>query len=449
MPNFPWFPFGHNLPDGRIGRLRQEGDGFQIVADQESEGTFLVIESGSLVNDGVNELLDPVRDGFRSFRFGGTAYLSRLFDKAQEPLMICDWRNVLGLPTSSDALALAGAIRRLRAAFPKADCGQAIFLPAFDQCLPVKETNTAQNMRSLAIEILVAGARLSSFDVRSIRSINSWLTPVEIAEFLSALGIDAPSPTSPTLGIDPASFVLAGRPEIEQFFREYVLEPAADRERYAAFGVKAPNGVLLFGPPGSGKSHAVGKLRAALNWPTFEIDLGALGSPLIHQTSVALRKAFDEAKRNAPALIVLEELDALAPSRGPLTHDYKIEEVTELLRFVERASDSGILVVATTNRRDALDPATLRKGRFDHAIELGYPTAEQVFSVLNALLHDRPHSEVFNLDRLATKLAGRALSDIAWVVNEAARLAARAKKEAIDEIDSFSAMNRLESSSYL
>jgi ATP-dependent 26S proteasome regulatory subunit len=204
-----------------------------------------------------------------------------------------------------------------------------------------------------------------------------------------------------------------------------------------------PNGVLLYGPPGSGKSYAVGRLRTALGWPIFEIELSALGSPFIHQTSVALRKTFEQAKFKSPALIVLEEIDAVASARGPMTHDHKIEEVSELLRLVESASENNILVVATTNRREALDPAILRKGRFDHAIELGYPTDDEVCAALDGLLNDRPHRDIPNLKQLAGKLAGRPMSDIAWVVNEAARLAARAKKDAIDEIDLFSALKRL------
>jgi ATP-dependent Zn protease len=175
----------------------------------------------------------------------------------------------------------------------------------------------------------------------------------------------------------------------------------------------------------------------------LEINLGSLGSAFIHQTSVALRKTFDEAKRKAPALIVLEEIDALAASRSPMTQDHKVEEVTELLRLVESASKNGILVVATTNRKDALDPAILRKGRFDHAIEVDYPTAEEVFATLDSMLNDRPHKEIQNLNQLSIKLAGRPMSDVAWVMNEAARLAARGKKDAIDETDLFAALGRL------
>jgi ATP-dependent Zn protease len=175
----------------------------------------------------------------------------------------------------------------------------------------------------------------------------------------------------------------------------------------------------------------------------FEVDLGSVGSPFVHQTTVALRQRFDAAKRNAPALVVLEEIDAIASSRGPMTHDHKVEEINEVLRLVESAAKNNILVIATTNRREALDPALLRKGRFDHAIEVGYPTAEEVFAALTAMLKDKPHHHIHNFDQIASRLAGRPMSDSAWVINEAARLAARAKKDAIDEIDLFSALKRL------
>jgi cell division protease FtsH len=439
MSGFPWFPIGHGLPGGSVGRLRQEGIGYQIVSDQTKNATFLILESGSLASEGAKNLLGSAITGFHSSEFAGRSYLLRRFEKAEEPIIIRDWSKVMGLPTSSDTATIGNAIRRLREAFPKADIGGALFLPAFGECLPISEGS--QDARRLAVQFLVAGAELSSIDANSIRAVNSWLLPEEISAFLTALKIDAPQIQSRSA--DPASFALPGRPELERFFREYVLEPSADRERYSALGVKMPNGVLLYGPPGSGKSHALGKLVTALGWPMFEINLGSLGSPFVHQTSVALKKVFDDAKRKAPALILLEEIDAVAASRGPMTQDHKVEEVTELLRLVETASKYNILVVATTNRKEALDPAILRKGRFDHAVEVAYPTADEVSTALNAMLNDRPHRAIQNLAQLSDRLAGRPMSDVAWVVNEAARLTARAKKDAIDEIDLFTALKRL------
>jgi ATP-dependent Zn protease len=155
-----------------------------------------------------------------------------------------------------------------------------------------------------------------------------------------------------------------------------------------------------------------------------------------------MRKAFEQAKRSAPSLLILEEIDAVAPARGPLSHDHKVEELTEILRMIESAAKSGVLVLATTNRREALDPAILRKGRFDHSVHVDYPTKQEVELALRGMLKDRPHG-LKDLSTLSEALAGRPMSDVAWVVNEAARLAARAKKDMIEEDELRDALSRL------
>jgi cell division protease FtsH len=444
MSDFPWFPFGYRIPGGMTGPLRREGPGYQVVAMQEAGRVALVLEGSSFIGRAAEGLPSSAMHSFSSFEFGAKSYLSQVFGKDEQPVIIKEWSKVMGLPTSPQLSGLSNAVRKLRERFPKADIGRTLYLPALEECLPTSETNKPQDLRLLAVEVLAGGAPIASTDVLAVRSVNSWLQPEEIEKFLVTLGVTTDADHAHT--VDPASFSLPGRPRLEKFFREYVLEPYADRERYAALGVRTPNGILLYGPPGSGKSHAVAKLKAALGWPSFEIDLGAMGSPYIHQTSVALRQIFSEAQRKAPAIVVMEEVDALATSRGPNTQSYKTEEITELLRLVETASENNILVIGTTNRRDSLDPAFLRKGRFDHEEEVGYPDRDEVRHALDSMLRDRPHGALPNLDRLAASLAKRPMSDISWVVNEAARLAVRAKKSSIDEIDLFSALGSLRKS---
>jgi cell division protease FtsH len=444
MAGFPWFPLGYEIPGCSVGPLRREGVGYQIVVARGSDRIALVIDRTSFVGRSAQKL--AATRGFGSFEFAGKSYFARVFDKDEQPIAIEDWPKLMSLPTSSEVSGLSQAIERLLQESIKADVGRALFLPAFDECLAVAETEQPQDLRKLAQDVLTAGAPLPELTVASIRAINSWVLQEDVERFLDVLGVrDVRMDIAPTVKVNPASFSLPGRPKLEQFFREYVLDPSANPERYAALGVQMPNGVLLYGPPGSGKSHAIRKLKAVLGWTIKEINLGKIGSPYIHQTSIALERIFNEAKLEAPAIIVLEEVDAMAAARGGGLDSHKTEEVAQLLQLIEVAAENRILVVGTTNRKDALDPAFTRKGRLDHMIEVGYPTGDEVRQAIEAMLENRPHTELPNIDQLARRLANRPMSDVAWVINEAARLAARGQKDALDELDLFSALDRLRS----
>lgn len=139
----------------------------------------------------------------------------------------------------------------------------------------------------------------------------------------------------------------------------------------------------------------------------------------------------------------MEEIDALVGARGSGSHDYKVEEISELMRQVEKAGERGILVIATTNRIEAIDRAMLRKGRFDHKIEVGLPNKEEILDALEGLLADRPTVKGLNLEGFVESLAGRNMADVAWAVDEAARLAVKTGKSAIDDICLFEALKRL------
>ena len=279
---------------------------------------------------------------------------------------------------------------------------------------------------------------------RQIRGFNPWLTEGEILDFLEGFGFTSePVAERREAKAQEGPFSLAGRPELEAFFREYVIEQHRLKDRYAAMGVQPPSGILLYGPPGSGKTFAVRTLASYLGWPVFELGMGEIGSPFIHQTSVKLNALFRQAAEKAPSIVVIDEVDALAGARGIGSQDYKVEEISELLKLVEAAAGSGVTLVATTNRKEAIDPAFLRKGRFDHAFEVDYPSAEEVLSVLESLVSERPHVPGLGLATAAERLACRPMSDAAWVVNEAARLAVKSSKDAIDDICLFGAISKL------
>ncbi|MCK1668980.1 ATP-binding protein [Bradyrhizobium sp. 153] len=434
MSGFPWFPIGQKLASGTVGRLRTEGPGYQVLQEQAGDALMLVLACGEPVADDAARI-----DGasqFAEFEFGSRRFLSVPVAKSSEPVPLQQWPKRFGLPTTSDVRALGVAIVGMRGRAPRAEVASALFLPALKACLAVKNVGATEDMGQVAAQILTA-SQASALDVGSVRAANPWVSADDIKFFLSALGVSELAEPVP-----PEAFALPGRPALEAFFREYVLEPSADPERYQALRVQLPNGILLYGPPGSGKTHAVDTLVAALRRPTFRLDLGEVGSPFIHQTTVAMRQAFEQAKRSAPSLLVLEEIDAVASARGPMSQDHKVEELTEILRMIEAAAKNGVLVLATTNRKEALDPAVLRTGRFDHTVLVDYPTAEEVKLALTGMLKVRPHDAI-DLSPASRSLAGRPMSDAAWVVNEAARLTARAQHDRITNAFLNEALSRL------
>lgn len=423
------------LASGTAGRLRAEGPGYQVLQDQAGDAVILVLAAGERAAEDAAQI--PGGSPFAEVEFSGRRFLTVRVAKSSEPVPLLQWPKRFGLPTTSDVRILAKAIADMHRRAPRAEVASALFLPALEVCLRVKDAESAEDKRQVAAQILTASAQTSSLDVGCVRNANPWVSSDDISFFLKAFGVsEFEEPVA------PEAFALPGRPALEAFFREYVIEPSADPERYQALRVQLPNGILLYGPPGSGKTHAVETLVAALRRPTFRLDLGEVGSPFIHQTTVAMRQAFEQAKRSAPSLLVLEEIDAVAPARGPMSQDHKVEELTEILRMIESAAKNGVLVLATTNRKEALDPAVLRTGRFDHSVLVDYPTKDEVELALHGMMKDRPHDHM-DLSDASRALAGRPMSDAAWVVNEAARLSARAKRDRIT-LDAFQqAMQRL------
>lgn len=229
-------------------------------------------------------------------------------------------------------------------------------------------------------------------------------------------------------------FTLTGRPELEKFFNEHIINILNEPERYKKLGIDFPSSIILYGPPGCGKTYAVDKLVEFLDLPKYEINSSTIASPYIHDTSKKISAMFEAAANSAPSVVVIDEMESYMSDRNSFGESsHHTEEVAEFLRQIQEANKKHVLVIAMTNLLDKIDPAILRKGRFDHHIEVGYPSEEEIKSLLEFLLAKISVSKEIDISVIASKLVGKSLADVSFVIKEAALISG---KMGLDEISS-------------
>jgi cell division protease FtsH len=296
---------------------------------------------------------------------------------------------------------------------------------------------------------LSGGAHISASSVRRLGRMLSWLSEDQILQIAAAAGlglqrertaaeaaeemIPGERPAGPS-GLDTgARFELAGRAALEAFFNEHVIDIVRNAERYKALGIDFPGATILNGPPGCGKTFAVEQLVAFLGWPSFHISASSVASPFIHETSRKIAKVFESAMAAAPSVLVIDEMEAFLADREMGTGHHRVEEMAEFLRRIPEAVQSRVLLIAMTNRIEMIDPAILRRGRFDHHIKVDFASVEEIVALLRKLLAQLPTRGEIEFEQLARSLSGRPLSDVVFVVREGARLAARSGQEGLDQ----------------
>lgn len=240
---------------------------------------------------------------------------------------------------------------------------------------------------------------------------------------------------------------VAGMHALKALLRRDVVAPIRNPEPYRRYGLSIPNGILLYGPPGCGKTYIARQLAEELGHYFVEIIPSALASPYVHQSVIQIRELFDAAAEQAPAVMFIDEFEALVPPRGELGghQQYKAEEVNEFLAHLNGCSEKKIFVIAATNQPEKIDPAVRRTGRLDKLIYVGPPDAEARREMLALHLEGRPVAPDCDLGVLADALEGYSASDIRFLVDEAARDALRRTQDITHE--SFrSAMTRVQPS---
>jgi DNA polymerase III delta prime subunit len=216
---------------------------------------------------------------------------------------------------------------------------------------------------------------------------------------------------------------VAGMHALKGLLRREVVAPIRNPEPYRRYGLSIPNGILLYGPPGCGKTYIARQLAEELGHFFVEIIPSELASPYVHQSVMRIRELFDTAAEQAPAVLFIDEFEALVPPRGELGghQQYKAEEVNEFLAHLNGCSDRKIFVIAATNQPEKIDPAVRRTGRLDKLIYVGPPDDEARKEMLMLYLEGRPVGADVDVDALAKTLEGYSASDIRFLVDEAAR----------------------------
>ena len=228
---------------------------------------------------------------------------------------------------------------------------------------------------------------------------------------------------------------VAGAEEAKQELEE-VVEFLKHPQKYNDLGAKIPKGVLLYGPPGTGKTLLAKAVAGEAGVPFFSISGSDFVEMFVGVGASRVRDLFDQAKKSAPCIVFIDEIDAVGRQRGAGLgggHDEREQTLNQLLVEMDGFSaNEGIIMIAATNRPDILDPALLRPGRFDRQIVVDRPDIKGRTEILKVHVKGKPVGPDVNLDVIAQRTPGFTGADLSNLVNEAALLTARKDKKAIN-----------------
>ncbi|GMW00556.1 MAG: hypothetical protein AMXMBFR84_16930 [Candidatus Hydrogenedentota bacterium] len=456
-----WLPRGHVLADrSKMRSLLHSGDEWQLFETDGPDNLLLVLPR--LAQKWIEaRLLDGSLLG--ELEFGSTQYRILSGDKRYS---IAPVENADSPSSKVDAIAFSIALRESRRLSPDVSFHDAIYVEQYSRLLPTWTLSPSIDDATVLGTWITGGVAVSTQSFRRLTNLTGWMPAGDLAEIVSAAGLpvpgdasvltkrrDASLPETAGKAISPAistraeeaaspeertcpdSFRLPGRPQLEMFFNEHVIDIIFNAEKYRALGIEFPSAIVLHGPPGCGKTFAVERLVEFIDWPSYSIDSNSVGSPYIHETSKKISEVFDKAIDSAPSVLVIDEMESFLAHRQSAGTSglHHVEEVAEFLRRIPEAIKQRVLIIAMTNLIEMIDPAILRRGRFDHVIEVGMPSRLEVDSLLSSLLNKLPKSDDLDMGPALAALTGKALSDAAFVVREASRLAAKAGKLVIDQ----------------
>lgn len=231
---------------------------------------------------------------------------------------------------------------------------------------------------------------------------------------------------------------VAGLKEEKEELSE-IVDFLKNPERFAKLGARIPKGVLMVGPPGTGKTYLSKAVAGEAKVPFFSISGSDFVEMFVGVGASRVRSMFEEAKANSPCIIFIDEIDAVGRQRGTGLgggHDEREQTLNQLLVEMDGFStNEGIIMIAATNRPDILDRALLRPGRFDRTVHIGVPDVNERIEILKIHISNKPVAEDINLENIARATTGFTPADLENLTNEAALLAARDSREIITQND--------------
>lgn len=399
----------------KLKALIYEQEGWEIYRTVTNSTLLIVVRSiyEKWIEDRVLFSVDP----FKISNIDGVEY-AYLFSPKQ--FVLVPVKNGIPFCDGRIAIAFAAALKQIRK-YTNSSLSDGIFIEEYGYILPTYTSEILSD--DLMLGSFLAGGRRESF---STSTVLSPLLNEEICQKVSEITGIAKEVVPQANNKSENQFRLAGRPDLTRFFNEHIISILNEPERYKKLGIDFPSAILLYGPPGCGKTYAVNKLVEYLGLPEFEINSSTIASPFIHDTAKKISEVFARAIHCAPSIVVIDEMESYLSDRNSVTSNSQhIEEVAEFLRQIQNAQDNHVLVIAMTNMYDKIDPAILRRGRFDHHIEVGLPSEEEIYDLLLNITKNISMEPDIDLRQFAAGLKGKTLADVSFVIKEAGLLSGR------------------------
>ena len=446
-----WLPRGTAITaDKRVKRMISAGKDWQIyLTNQDS---YVLAATTSIYEKWIDKydlpegvFVEALINDCKVFCGSGN-YLVSSLDKGPYP------------ENNGQVEAFSIAFNTTKKLFPNADLHDAVYIEEYSLILPGEQISENEESNVVYGKWLTGGVNISATAFKRMLQLMSWLPKESLRKSFELAGIEIEEDVeqdndTENVSLEKAKnikedvdsiaisalptdkFTLVGRPDLENFLNDNIVDIVLNQEQYKRMGISFPGATILHGAPGCGKTYAVEKLSEYLGWKRFDIDSSTIASSYIHDTSKKISEIFKAAIDAAPSILVIDEMEAFLSDRAMSGHSgtHHIEEVAEFLRRIPEAISKGVLVFAMTNMIDKIDPAILRRGRFDYIVEVKMANKEEIASLLKVKFTELPISENVDVEYIAVKLDSHPLSDVTFVLREAGKWAVKTKSEFIDQ----------------